>query len=214
MTDKHPITIRTMCPDDFQALEQLQRACYPTLHKRELMNADHFQSQHRVFPEGQFVALENDRIVGLGSGFFINFDLDDPGHTFLEICGRLYFTNHDPDGAYYYGADISVHPDMRGKRIGRLLYRARKDLAKRYNRRGIVAGGLIPGFADYKHKMTPHQYVEKVLAGKLHDATLSFQLKNGFEVHGLIHNYLEDAASDNWATLIEWVNPGYQPNGT
>jgi hypothetical protein len=34
----------------------------------------------------------------------------------------------------------------------------------------------------------------------------------GFQVRGMIANYIEDSASDNWATLIEWVNPDYKPN--
>jgi predicted N-acetyltransferase YhbS len=210
MADMNPITVRTIRPEDFAPLEQLQRDCYPTLDTKELMRVEHFQSQYKVFPEGQFVALDGGRIVGQGSGFFTDFDLNNPRHTFLEVCAGLYFTNHDPDGDYYYGADISVHPDARGKGIGRLLYRARQDLAVRSNRKGIVAGGLIPGYAKHKYALTPQQYVDKVVAGKLFDGTLSFQLKNGFVVRGLIRDYLEDAASDNWATLIQWVNPDYQ----
>lgn len=213
MIDKHPITIRTMCPDDFEALEQLQRDCYPTLDAKELMRVEHFASQYKVFPEGQIVALDGDQIVGQGSGFFTDFDLENPRHTFLEVCAGLYFTAHNPQGDYYYGADISVHPSMRGRGIGRLLYQARQDLAVAHNRKGIVAGGLIPGYANHKQSMTPQQYVDKVIAGKLFDGTLSFQLKNGFVVRGLIQDYLEDAASDNWATLIEWVNPEYKPGG-
>jgi len=25
-----------------------------------------------------------------------------------------------------------------------------------------------------------------------------------------LENYIEDSASDNWSTLIEWVNPDYR----
>jgi len=110
MGERSKITIRTMWPGDFAGLERLQRDCYPTLDSRELMRVEHFESQYKVFPEGQFVAIDGDRIVGQGSGFFTDFDLTDPKHTFLEVCAGLYFTGHDPDGDYYYGADISVHP--------------------------------------------------------------------------------------------------------
>ena len=209
MGERSKITIRTMRPEDFAGLERLQRDCYPTLDSRELMRVEHFESQYKVFPEGQFVAIDGDRIVGQGSGFFTDFDLTDPKHTFLEVCAGLYFTGHDPDGDYYYGADISVHPDARGRGIGRMLYEARQDLVVRTNRKGIVAGGLIPGYAGHKDLLTAREYVDKVVAGELFDGTLSFQLKNGFVVRGLIRDYLEDAASDNWATLIEWENTGY-----
>jgi GNAT superfamily N-acetyltransferase len=205
------IYIITIQPAHFAALEELQRICYPTLGAHELMHVEHFASQYRIFAEGQFVALAGDQVVGQGSGFFINFDFDHPQHTFSGICAGFYFTNHNPNGDYYYGADISVHPGFRRRGIGRLLYEARQTLVQRYNRRGIVAGGLIPGYAHYRTQMSVAEYVEQVVAGKLHDRTLSFQLSNGFCVRGLIENYLEDSASDNWSTLIEWVNPQHDP---
>jgi GNAT superfamily N-acetyltransferase len=203
------LTLTTIAPQYFAALEALQRACYPTLGAQELMRIEHYTSQHTVFPEGQIVVLDGERVIGQGSGFFTDFDFDHPDHTFSEICDNFYFRNHDPNGAYYYGADISVHPDYRGRGIGKLIYRARKDIVRRYNRRGIVAGGVLPGFVHYKHQMRVQDYVAQVLAGELFDPTLTFQLKEGFEVRGLLPDYLEDSASDNWATLIVWSNPDF-----
>jgi GNAT superfamily N-acetyltransferase len=201
------LTITNLCPDHFEALEELQRTVYPTLGDQELMRAEHFAAQYEIFPQGQFVALIEDRVVGQGSGFYIDFDFDHANHSFSEICAGFYFTRHSPNGAYYYGADISVHPDFRGRGIGRRIYDARKELVRLTKRRGIVAGGLIPGYAAYKAAISPHAYVDRVVAGELQDNTLSFQLAMGFEVRGLIPNYLEDSASDNWATLIVWSNP-------
>lgn len=208
---KRPVPITTLRPQYFAALAELQRICYPTLGAAELMGVEHFASQYRIFAEGQFVAVAGDQVVGQGSGFWIDFDFAHPQHTFRELCAEFYFTNHDPEGDYYYGADISVHPDWRGQGIGRQLYAVRKALVKRYNRRGIVAGGLIPGYAAYKGQMSVAAYVDKVVAGELNDPTLTFQLRNGFRVRGLIENYIEDSASDNWSTLIEWVNPNFRP---
>jgi GNAT superfamily N-acetyltransferase len=206
------LTITTLQPAHFTALEQLQRDCYPTLGAQELMRAGHFASQYAVFAEGQIVVLDGERVIGQGSGFFTDFDFDHPAHTFVEICDNFYFRNHQPDGAYYYGADISVHPDYRGRGIGKLIYRERKALVRRHGKRGIVAGGVLPGFVHYKHQMTVQAYVDQVLAGEIFDPTLSFQLKEGFQVRGLLQNYLEDSASDNWATLILWPNPDLAEN--
>ncbi|MEZ4865291.1 MAG: GNAT family N-acetyltransferase [Caldilineaceae bacterium] len=206
------IVVTTLQPEHFAPLTELQQICYPTLGSHELMTVAHFASQYRIFPKGQIVVLVDGDVVGQGSGFFIDFDFDHPNHTFSGICAGFYFTSHDPTGDYYYGADISVHPDYRGRGIGGRIYAARQALVRRYNRRGIVAGGLIPGYVHYKAAMTPHAYVDRVVAGELYDPTLSFQLRNGFRVRGMIENYIEDAASDNWSTLIEWVNPDYQPN--
>ncbi|WP_428387908.1 GNAT family N-acetyltransferase [Mucisphaera sp.] len=210
----------TIEPEHFAALEQLQIDCYPTLDPRELMRVPQFESQHKVFPEGQIVAILPDspelsaapccpqgRVVGQGSGFFIDFNFDDPGHTFLEIVDNNFFRNHNPQGDYYYGADISTHPCARGRGIGKALYQARKDLVIRHHKEGIVAGGLIPDYAHHKHKLSPSDYVNKVVAGELTDSTLTFQLRNGFKVRGILQDYLIDEASNNWATLIEWRNP-------
>jgi GNAT superfamily N-acetyltransferase len=204
------ITITTLEPAHFAGLEALQRACYPTLAEHELMKVEHFRSHYAVFHEGQFVVLDGERVIGQGSGFFTDIDFGHPGHRFREVCDNLYFRNHDPEGAFYYGADISVHPDYRGRGIGKLIYGARKDLVIRCNKRGIVAGGMLPGFVHYKQRVNVHDYVAQVVAGELFDPTLSFQLKQGFVVRGLLQNYLDDNASDNWAVLIVWENPAYR----
>ncbi len=205
------LTITTISPAHFDALEELQRIVYTTLGAQELMRAEHFASQAELFPEGQFVALYDGQVIGQGSGFFIDFDFAHPHHAFRDICASFYFANHDPAGAYYYGADISVHPAYRGRGIGRQLYAARKALVRRYNRRGIVAGGLLPGYARYKGELSVQESVDQVVCGRLADSTLSFQLRMGFQVRGLLPDYLEDCASDNWASLIVWENPAYLP---
>ena len=207
------ISIVTIRPEHAPGLAELQRICFPTLGRHELMNEEHFLSHCRIFSEGDFVVLDkdkDDKIVGLGSGFFVDFDFDHPNHTFQEMITGGYFTNHNPDGAWYYGADISVHPDYRGQGIGKRLYQARKDLVVHTNRRGIVGGGVLPGFPRYRGQMSVQEYVDRVVAGEIWDNTLSFQLRSGFVVRGMLENYIEDSASDNWATLLCWENPAYR----
>ncbi|MCB9155855.1 MAG: GNAT family N-acetyltransferase [Caldilineaceae bacterium] len=210
------IFIANIEPQYFAGLEALQAACFPNLGPDERMCVHHFAKQYEVFREGQFVAVYHsangeEQVIGQGSGFFIDFDFEHPDHTFFEICGQLYFTNHDPNGAYYYGADISVHPDFRRRSVGKRLYKARQDLVRRCNRQGIVAGGMIPGYAKRKGQMNAREYIERVVAGEFYDRTLTFQLKNGFHVRGVLENYIDHPPTDNWSTLIEWVNPDYRP---
>ena len=205
------ITIETLKPQYAEELAELQKITLPTLTEAEWLRKEHFLKHCELFPDGQFVAICDGKIVGLGSGFLIDFDFDHPNHRFVEFIDYGFYTNHDPDGEWYYGTDITVHPQYRRRGIGALLYAARKAVIQKLNRRGLVAGGLIPDFAHHKHTMSVHIYVEKVLAGEIHDSTLSFQLHQGFKVRGLLENYLDDAPSDNWAALIVWENPDYQP---
>jgi ribosomal protein S18 acetylase RimI-like enzyme len=199
------ISITNTRPEHIPSLVELQIVCYPTLADTSRLKAPHFESHLRLFPEGQWVALDGQRVVGMSAGFRYTFDFEHPHHTFDEIIGYGYFTRHDPQGQHFYGADVSVHPDYRGRGIGRRLYDARKELVKRLGLKGIVAGAMIPGFARYKHVMDAPTYVARVVAGELFDPTLSMQLRQGFRVRGLLPNYLPDTATDGWSVLIEWT---------
>lgn len=55
--------------------------------------------------------------------------------------------------------------------------------------------------------MTVSEYVGAVVAGELRDPTLSFELRHGFEVRGPLRGYVDESASDDFATLIVWRNP-------
>lgn len=190
--------------DMAEQLEAIEHMCFPTADRSQLLSAEDLRVYADLFPEGVFVALDGDRPVGMGAGIFLDFDFDHPQHTILGITGDHQCANHDPDGAWYYGTDITVHPDYRRRGIGRELYRLRKDLVRRHGKRGIIAGGALPGFSEYKDHMDVGTYVDRVVAGELYDPTLTFQLENGFEVRGLLENYLADEADDGWATLIVW----------
>ena len=56
-----------------------------------------------------------------------------------ELIDDGWYGRHDPKGAWYYGADVSVDPDWRGLGLGRRLYDARKALVRRHGKRGAGA---------------------------------------------------------------------------
>ena len=193
-----------LTPEFVDDLAEVERLCFPLADPAELLSAEDLRAYAEVFPEGVFVALDGETPVGMGAGIFLDFDFDHPQHTIAGITGEHQCANHDPDGDWYYGTDITVHPQHRRRGIGRELYRLRKDLVRRYRKRGIIAGGALPGYFHHKTDMSAADYVAKVVAGELYDPTLTFQLENGFEVRGLLENYLADEADDGWATLVVW----------
>jgi hypothetical protein len=81
----------------------------------------------------------------------------------------------------------------------------------RLNLRGEIAGGMLPGYHYHRAKMSVHQYVLRVHQGVLHDPTLTMQIRNGFRVRGLLHNYITDPRVNNIATLLVRENPHYRP---
>jgi len=185
-------------------LEQIELLSFPMANPEDLLSADDIRAYAEVFPQGYFVAVVDGKPVGQGAGIYLDFDFSRPEHTIAGITGEHQCGNHDPAGEWYYGTDMSVHPDYRGRGIGKLLYEARKDLVRREGKRGIIAGASLPGFLHHKHEMTATDYVEKVVAGDLTDPTLTFQLSQGFAVRGMLEGYIEDEADDGWAALIVW----------
>lgn len=192
------------------ALEELQRLCYPSLDPSHLLRREHIESHIAIFPAGQHVALVDDVIVAMSSTLRHNIDFTKAQHSFDEMIAGGYFTCHNPQGEWLYGADMSTHPQYRSRGIATALYDARKALIKQLNLRGMVGGGMVPGYRFYRAQMSLLEYANKVAAGELKDPTLTPQLRNGYTVRGIIHDYLHDAELGNDATLIVWDNPEYR----
>jgi GNAT superfamily N-acetyltransferase len=193
--------------DRAKELVALELLCFPNVHRHDLMTLEGVRLQEELFPEGAFMVLDGERIVGMASGVFVDYDISQPQHMMEDVVGREGVGNHDADGDWYYGIDIAVHPDYRGRGIARRLYDLRKQLVIDHRRRGIIAGGVIPGYANHKDEMSAAQYVKAVASSQLRDPTLSVQIDNGFEVLGVIKDYVDDPTTDRWASFIVWRNP-------
>jgi GNAT superfamily N-acetyltransferase len=198
------LVYRTLTEDLAEQCAALELAAFPHADPDDLLSAQDIVAYAEVFPEGFFVCMDGDRVVGQAAGIFLDFDFDHPQHSIAEITGEHQCANHDPEGDWYYGTDIVVHPDYRKRGIGRRLYELRKELVERYGRRGIVAGGYMHDFVDHKHRMSAAEYLDAVAAGEIYDSTLTFQMENGFVIRGLLSGYLRDEGTDDHAALIVW----------
>lgn len=152
----------------------------------------------------------------MGSASSLIVDLgDDPYryHTWKEVAGDSFFSNHNPNGDSLYGADVSVHPKYRRVRIATKISDARKALAKKLNLKRIIAGGRLFNYCEYASQMSAEEYARKVVEGELSDPVSSFQLRNGFKLIKVMPNYMRDPRSLNYATFIEWLNLDYKQKG-
>ena len=172
-------------------------------------SADMLRGQQTRFPQGQFVAEYDGRIVGFCATFRIDEESAMAEHAWSEITGGGYASRHDPDGEWLYGMDVCVDPEFRGLRIGRRLYSARKKLCRKLGLRGIVFGGRLPGMEKrIKALGSVEEYVHAVREGRYRDPTLSFQLRNGFELVGILPRYVPgDRESMGYAAHLVWRNP-------
>jgi GNAT superfamily N-acetyltransferase len=197
--------------DKVDELETVQRACFPSLAENEIITARHYAAHIQRFPDGQFMVLNEARqVVACSTDFITTVDLDHIEHRFIEIMDNMWLTNHNPHGDWLYGADIGVHPAFRRKGIAKMLYQARRDLIRRLNLRGHVAGGMLSGYGRVKDEMPVEEYVAKVKSAEMFDPTVSVQLRQGFEIAGIIYDYVDDAICDNKAAFIVWHNPAFK----
>ena len=189
-------------PEHAPALEELQRLCFPTLADAERFKAAHYRKHLELFPDGQFVALDGDRIVGATTTLRRHFDVDHIDHRFADIIQGGWLTSHEPGGDWLYGADVGVDPVYRGRGLGKALYAARQEVVWRFDLRGQVIAGMISGYGDVKDRVTVEDYYAGVVAGRITDPTLSMQLKLGFAPRGLVANYVNDPICDNYGVLL------------
>jgi predicted amidohydrolase/GNAT superfamily N-acetyltransferase len=210
---KSAVQVREATRLDIPELVALNRAAYPTMAEDNVVwGESHLLSHLRIFPQGQLVATIRGRIVGAASSLIVDLGPDPLRlHTWSGITDSGYFYNHNPLGDTLYGADVYTHPDARGKGVGAALYQARRELCRRLNLRRILAGGRLWNYSEHADRYSPQEYAQRVAAGELRDLVLSFQLREGFALRGVMPNYLRDRRSHNHASLIEWLNPDYKP---
>ena len=205
------IVIKNVTFQDITKIIELQKESFPSmLEEGSVWREKHLQTHIEIFPEGQFCVEFRNKIIGSSSSLIVRLPSEYDVHTFSQVSGNSLFTSHDPDGDSLYGADISIHPDFRRLGIATLLYKARKDLAIKYNLRRIIAGGRLINYCNYADRLSPEEYVQKVINEQISDPVFTFQLRNEFKFIKILPNYIKDSRSLNYATFIEWINPYYK----
>lgn len=204
------IKVRNLVHTDIAAAIALQERVYTAI---PAFRYDQFESLLDRFPQGQFVAELNGRIVGIAISLVIWWDDYSLHHTWASITNNGQFDTHDPErGRTLYGAEVCVDPEQRRHGIGHALYEARRTLCRKMNLKRIIAGGRLPGYGQYASLMAPEEYAKRVIWGDLYDSVLRFQLDEGFDYAGILHGYLpHDDESIGYASLIVWLNPHYDP---
>lgn len=205
---KAKLIVRRAKLGDVAGIADLGRRVYapnPSLTQRMI------RAQINNFPEGQFVAEYDGKVVGHCATFIISGDVALKPHTWDEITGNGFAARHNPDGDYLYGMEVAVDPAYRRLRLGQRLYTARRNLCEEWGLKGIVFGGRMPGYARRRKQFpNPLDYVTAVMERRVRDQTINFHLANGFEPLGVLEEYdLEDQPSSGNATHMLWRNPRY-----
>jgi GNAT superfamily N-acetyltransferase len=187
-------------PEQAARLEALQRIVFPTLSAEEIMTEKHYRKHIEIFPEGQFVLLNGDQVIGMSTTIRYHLAMED--HSFLEVSDNLWMTTHEPEGEWLYGMDVGVHPDYRKQGLARELYRARQETCRALGLKGQITAGMPNGYYSYAADLTLDEYYEALVKGQIKDPTVSAQQKIGFELVRMIHNYLQDPQCGNGSILM------------
>jgi GNAT superfamily N-acetyltransferase len=197
------LVIRHMQPGDAPQLEELQKIVFPTLADDELIRAAHYLRHLELFPEGQFVITDGNRVVGMTTTMRSDFDFLNYHHTFKETIAGGWLSNHNPEGQWLYGLDMGLLPEYRGRGLARILYRARQEVAKSLGLKGQLTVGMMSGYGAVSDQMTGEQYYQELIQYKRKDPTLTPQMKIGFEPIALMPNHLNDPVCGNYGVLIK-----------
>ena len=203
-------------PEWAAELEALELASHPTADPGYLYRTPlAFDQLAAVLPEGCFAGFDGAMLVAMGSGFAADFHPREP----IQQSPTSYPMTTAAAGTLTRTSlvlrhSIATRLSHRRRGVGAELYVLRKQVCVDLGLEGIVAGGVIPGYADHKADMTADEYIGEVREGQLYDRTLSFQIENGFEAVCGLPNYITDPATDSWAALIVWHNPELPHQGT
>jgi len=195
--------LRLRASEDVGEIRNLMVRVYPPPHGPEAVwSAENLRRHLATFPEGQMVVEAGEHLVGTATAQQVSLAAALAPHTWSGITGHGSLSTHDPAGEVLYGVNIAVDPAWQGRGIGRLIYEARIDLARRLGCRAFVAGARIPGYHRHAAEMSPEAYIEAVVAGRIFDPTLSKQIRVGFQVRGVLLDYARDVETLGHAALI------------
>lgn len=202
-----PCKVRNMEEADIPAIQRLCKRVYVGM---AAWSEAQLLQQLKNFPEGQLVAeeIETGELRGYSASLIISWDDYDLQTDWKEFTDSGRFSNHDPSGRTLYGAETMVDPASQGSGVGRQIYEARRALCQTFGLLRIRAGARPRNYHKVKDQMTVQEYVKRVTLGEMYDPTLGFQLKQGFQILGVVEDYLpHDKETDGNAAVIEWLNP-------
>lgn len=205
MSQKHKLQIRQARKKDLPAIARLLNKIYPG---DDGYTREQLRGQLNHFAQGHLLAEYEGQVVGYCATLRISEERALKRHSWEDITGNGFGSTDDPEGDYLYGYEVAVDPDFRGLKLGERLYSARRALCLELNLKGIVFGGRMPNYGRRaKDFNSPQAYAQAVADRRLRDPVITFQMRQGFELIGVLPRYLpSDTDSRGYATHMLWRN--------
>lgn len=123
---KSHLTVRNATLGDVDAIVDLSDRVYTPVGMEAYVRSA-IVGQINTFPQGQFVVMVGDVLVGYCATFRISGKVALKPHNWVEITGNGYASRHDINGEWLYGMEVCIDDAYRGYRIGQRLYNERKN---------------------------------------------------------------------------------------
>ncbi|MCA9623937.1 MAG: hypothetical protein KC731_33170, partial [Myxococcales bacterium] len=109
---EQPVNVRPLTREDYPTVVAMQRRCFDDMLP---WSEEQFESLLAHFPEGQLGIEYEGRLVASSAGLLVDFDDYDDWHNWKEISDGGFIRNHNAEGDTFYGIELMVDPDFRGR---------------------------------------------------------------------------------------------------
>jgi len=201
--------IRPAIREDIPRLVRLRELCYmqplPDVFR---WPAEVFESQLKIFPQGQLVVETEGRVVAGATSCLLELHGGIPGWKKLNLNLLPSIAGHRPEGDTLFLVDLVVHPLYRRQHFALELCEAMRKMVRTKKWKNLIVVTRLPGYRAHSGKLSIDEYVRRVLDGKLSDAVLTMWLRAELSPQAILPEFYPDSESCGFAVLMEWSPAG------
>src|SRR3989338_9304438 len=204
------LEIRNVKSNDLDAIMRVENEAWPIEARAP---KEKFEERLKVFPNGFFIAVLNDEIVGVTTSQIIKYNPKNPPNSWTEITGDGHISeSHNPNGKAVYVVSLGVspkgRPEGKGIGVGTALLERQKQLTKELGKEYLVLSARVPSYDSFcktRGNIPIEVYVNlRRNDGLPEEIELRFYERAGLKQVKICPNTMDDAESRNYGVMIEW----------
>ncbi|MBS3171247.1 GNAT family N-acetyltransferase [Candidatus Woesearchaeota archaeon] len=204
------LEIRNVKSNDLDAIMRVENEAWPIEARAP---KEKFEERLKVFPNGFFIAVLNDEIVGVTTSQIIKYNPKNPPNSWTEITGDGHISeSHNPNGKAVYVVSLGVspkgRPEGKGIGVGTALLERQKQLTKELGKEYLVLSARVPSYDSFcktRGNIPIEVYVNlRRNDGLPEDIELRFYERAGLKQVKICPNTMDDAESRNYGVMMEW----------
>jgi ribosomal protein S18 acetylase RimI-like enzyme len=200
------IKYRTANLSDVESIAILEKKVWD----KNAASSENVRNRVEVFPHGNVVAVQNNKIVGYVSTIIINENKSKNFNTWYQYTDDGNAKGvFDPKGELLFGISLTVDDEIRNEGIGSSLLLAIARMAIENNLKAGILGGRLP-FYYTRPELSVEEYANlKDEKGRIFDPELRLYKRMGLTVVKLQPDYFKDPESLDYGVILRWNNPFY-----